>query len=96
MKEALLCKNWQKTRQKTILATITANGHLMLMETKRTKQKHSKYFWLLTTDVSANDIIVFYDTLVTKESQYTGTNGNIWYALRLVHSKVLFTAIESR
>ena len=60
------------------------------METKRTKQKHSKYFWLLTTDVSANDIIVFYDTLVTKELQYTGTNGNIWYVLRLVNSKVIF------
>ena len=90
MKEALLCKNWQKARPKTILATLITKGHLPLMETKRKKQKHSKYFWLLTTDVSANDIIVFYDTLVTKELQYTGTNGNIWYVIRLVHSKVEF------
>ena len=90
MQEALLCKNWQNARQKTILATIITKGHLTLMETKRKKQKHSKYFWLLTTDVSANDIIVFYDTLVTKELQYTGTNGNIWYVLRLVNSKVIF------
>ena len=89
MQEALLCKNWKKAREKTILATIITKGHLTLMETKRKKQKHSKYFWLLTTDVSANDIIVFYDTLVTKELQYTGTNGNIWYVLRLVHSKVI-------
>ena len=95
MKEALLCKNWQKARQKTILATIITKGHLTLMKTKRTKkQKHSKYFWLLTTDVSANDIIVFYDTLVTKELQYTGTNGNIWYVLRLVNSKVIFFSIR--
>ena len=48
MQEALLCKNWQKARQKTILATIITKGHLTLMETKRTKKEALKIF--LTAD----------------------------------------------
>ena len=44
IKEALLCKNWQKAREKTILATIITKGHLDVNGNKENKTEALKIF----------------------------------------------------